>query len=31
MHHQYRSFLFDEFPYISQDSPEKIPPLKYYR
>ena len=28
MHHEYRFFLFDEFPYISQDSLEKIPPLK---
>ena len=33
MHHECRSFLFDEFPYISQDSLEKIPPPpeKYYR
>ena len=28
MHHECRSFLFDEFPYISQDSLEKIPPRK---
>ena len=25
MHHEYRSFLFDGFPYISHDSLEKIP------
>ena len=31
MHHEYHSFLFDEFPYISQDSLVKIPPEKYYR
>ena len=28
MHHEYHSFLFDEFPYISHDSLEKSPPLK---
>ena len=30
MYHEYRSFLFDEFPFISQDSLEKIPPPKKY-